>query len=79
MDDKHGVKQTDRLLSNAGIDIWMLFAPWVAFVVSARKELVTLAAYLITSHGRATPLIWRTLTESASLQRSGYQRRGAQR
>ena len=78
MNDKHGVKQTDRLLSNPGIDMWMLFLPWVEFVVAARTELVvaldwtefdaddhaTLAAYLVTSHGRATPLIWMTVTKS---------------
>ncbi len=78
MNDKHGVKQTDRLLSNAGIDMWALFSPWVEFVVAERKELVvaldwtefdaddhaTLAAYLITSHGRATPLIWMTVIKS---------------
>lgn len=40
MSDKHGVKQTDRLLSNAGIDMWMLFSPWMEFVIAERKELV---------------------------------------
>jgi hypothetical protein len=76
--NKHGVKQTDRLLSNDGIDAWSLFGQWVAFVVGPRKELVvavdwtefdaddhaTLAGYLITSHGRATPLIWMTIEKS---------------
>lgn len=77
-DEKHGVKQTDRMLGNEGIDIWMLFRPWAQFVVGARKEIVlaldwtefdaddhaTLAGYLITSHGRATPLIWMTVKKS---------------
>jgi len=75
---KHGVKQTDRLLGNSGIDVWSLFAPWVAFVVGPRTELVvaidwtefdaddhaTLAGYLITNHGRATPLVWMTVQKS---------------
>lgn len=75
---KHGVKQVDRLLSNQGIDLWALFANWVTFVVGERKELVvaldwtefevddhaTLAAYLITSHGRATPLLWKTFEKA---------------
>jgi hypothetical protein len=75
---KHGVKQTDRLLSNEGIDLWSLFDNWVRFVVGERSELVialdwtnfedddhyTLAAYLITSHGRATPLIWKTFEKA---------------
>lgn len=76
--EKHGVKQTDRMLGNAGIDIWSLFHAWAAFVVGDRKEIVlaldwtefdaddhaTLAGYLITSHGRATPLIWMTVRKS---------------
>jgi hypothetical protein len=75
---KHGVKQIDRLLSNAGIDVWELFPKWVDFVVGPREELVialdwtdfenddhaTLAAHLITTHGRATPLIWMTVPKS---------------
>jgi len=75
---KHGVKQTDRMLSNEGISVWSLFDPWVKFVVGVRTEVVvaldwtefdaddhaTLAAYLITSHGRATPLIWMTVRKS---------------
>jgi hypothetical protein len=76
--EKHGVKQTDRMLSNAGFDMWTLFRPWAEFVVGQRKELVvaldwtefdaddhaTLAGYVITSHGRATPLIWMTVKKS---------------
>lgn len=75
---KHGVKQVDRMLSNDGINVWSLFANWVTFVVADRKELVvaldwtefdaddhaTLAAHLITTHGRATPLIWLTVPKS---------------
>lgn len=77
-DSKHGVKQVDRLLSNPGIDVWALFGPWTEYVVGPREEIVialdwtefdpddhaTLAAYLITSHGRATPLIWMTVQKS---------------
>jgi hypothetical protein len=77
-DKKHGVKQTDRMLGNAGIEVWTLFRPWAQFVVGERKEIVialdwtefdaddhaTLAGYLITSHGRATPLIWMTVSKS---------------
>jgi hypothetical protein len=76
--EKHGVKQTDRMLGNKGIDVWLLFRPWAKFVVGARKEIVlaldwtefdaddhaTLAGYLITSHGRATPLIWMTVSKA---------------
>jgi hypothetical protein len=76
--EKHGVKQTDRMVGNGGIDVWTLFDPWAKFLVADRKEIVvaldwtefdadghaTLAAYLITNHGRATPLIWMTVCKS---------------
>ena len=76
---KSGVKQIDRLLSNAGIVMEHVLKAWVAFVVGARKEIVvaldwtdfekddhaTLAAYLVTRHGRSTPLVWRTVTKSS--------------
>ena len=75
---KHGVKQVDRLLSNGKLDVWSIFEQWVLFVVGQRKELVvaldwtefdkddhaTIALYVVTSHGRATPLLWRTVKKS---------------
>jgi hypothetical protein len=78
LDPKHATKQVDRLLSNTGITVWAWFAQWVTFVVAERQELVvaldwtefdaddqsTIALYLITSHGRATPLIWKTVRKS---------------
>src|SRR5208337_3526372 len=65
---KHAIKQVDRLLSNQGIVVWDMFAPWVAEIVGQRKTIVvamdwtdfdaddqtTLALNLITNHGRAT-------------------------
>jgi hypothetical protein len=78
LDPKHAIKQIDRLLSNSGITVWQWFEQWVLFVVAARTEIVvaldwtefdkddhsTLAAYLVTSHGRATPLVWKTVLKS---------------
>lgn len=75
---KHAVKQVDRLLSNRGIDVEKLLGLWVAYLVADRKEIVvaldwtefdaddqsTLAAHLVTSHGRATPLMWKTVVKS---------------
>ena len=75
---KHAVKQVDRLLSNEGIAVWSLFASWVPFVVGDRPEIVTaldwtdfdqddqstLVLSMITSHGRATPLLWKTVVKS---------------
>lgn len=78
LDPKHAIKQIDRLLSNSGITVWQWFEHWVLFVVAARPEIVvaldwtefdkddqsTIAAYLVTAHGRATPLLWKTVRKS---------------
>jgi len=75
---KSGTKQVDRLLSNQGVSLEVLFRAWVRFVVGPRAELVvaldwtefdkddhsTLCAYLVTRHGRATPMIWKTVQKS---------------
>jgi hypothetical protein len=72
---KHAIKQVDRLLSNQGVVVWDLFASWVAQVIGQRTEAFiamdwtdfdaddqsTLALNLVTSHGRATPLMWLTV------------------
>lgn len=79
LDKKHAIKQVDRLLSNTGVDVWALFAQWVPFVIASRTEILvaldwtehdrddqaTIALHMITSHGRATPLIWKTVVKSA--------------
>jgi hypothetical protein len=85
---KHAIKQVDRLLSNAGIVVWDLFSPWVAEVVGSRKTIVvamdwtdfdaddqaTLALSLVTSHGRATPLLWLTvLKDELKNQRNDFE------
>ena len=78
LNPKHAVKQVDRLLSNAGISCDGFFEHWVPFVMGAREDVFvaldwtefdaddhsTIALYLITSHGRATPLMWRTVRKS---------------
>ena len=75
---KHAVKQVDRLLSNEGIPVWSLFSSWVPYVVGDRPEIVTaldwtdfddddqatIVLSMITSHGRATPLLWKTVMKS---------------
>lgn len=74
LEPKHAIKQVDRLLSNMQLDVWALFPEWVRFLLSERKEVVaaldwtdfdgdghsTIALNIITSHGRATPLMWKT-------------------
>lgn len=78
LDPRHAVKQVDRLLSNSGVDVWELFADWVPFVLAERDEALvaldwtefdaddqaTIAAHLVSSHGRATPLVWKTVKKS---------------
>lgn len=78
LDTRHAVKQVDRLLSNTGVDVWHLFAAWVPYLVAQRTEIVvaldwtdydaddqsTLVLSMITSHGRATPLLWKTVLKS---------------
>jgi hypothetical protein len=75
---KHATKQIDRLLSNAGLVLDDILRSWVAFLVAQRQELLvtidwtdfdeddqtTIAINLVTSHGRATPLLWRTHKKS---------------
>jgi hypothetical protein len=69
---KHAIKQVDRLLSNQGIDVWEMFPLWIKEMIGERRTLVialdwtdfdaddqtTLVFSLISSHGRATPLLW---------------------
>jgi hypothetical protein len=75
---KHAIKQVDRLLSNAALNVWALFAHWVPYIVAARKEIVvaldwtdfdadghsTVALYLVTAHGRALPLVWMSVEKT---------------
>lgn len=75
---RFGVKQVDRFLSNKAIDVAQLTPSWASFVIASRKEIVvaldwtdfekddhtTLAAYVVTTHGRATPLAWKTVKKS---------------
>ena len=75
---KHAVKQVDRLLSNQKFELEKLFSLWVPHALGGRKEATialdwtefdrdghsTIAAYLLTRHGRATPLCWHTVPKA---------------
>lgn len=75
---KHAIKQVDRLFSNRALDVHLLFASWVPFVLGERLEIVvaldwtdfdkddhsTRGLSLCTSHGRTTPLLWKTVQKS---------------
>ena len=68
----------DRLLSNRGVDVWSFFAYWTPFIVGARTEVIvaldwtsfaadgqdTIVLSMVTGHGRATPLLWKTVASS---------------
>lgn len=71
---RSAVKQVDRLLSNSKLSVWELFPLWVKYLMSERQEAIvasdwtefdvdghaTIALHLLTNHGRATPLMWKT-------------------
>jgi hypothetical protein len=85
---KHAIKQVDRLLSNPGIDVERCFAYWVPQLIGQRQAILvaldwtdfesdkqaTIALNLVTAHGRATPLMWKTV-DKAMLKdrRNGYE------
>ena len=85
---KHAVKQVDRLLSNRGIDVDALLVHWVPYVVGERDSIkvaldwtefdadnqASIMLSLLTRHGRATPLVWRSV-DKATLKnrRNGYE------
>ena len=82
----HGVRQVDRLLSNQGVDVWTFFEYWAPYIVGVRTEVVvvldwrsfaadgqdTIVLSMVTGHGRATPLLWKTVAPSTL---KGNQRR----
>ena len=85
---KHAVKQVDRLLSNAGIDVWDSFARWVPQQIGERRDILvamdwtdfdhdgqaTLVLSLVTGHGRAAPLLWLSVwKDELREQRNGFE------
>lgn len=75
LDKKHATKQIDRLLSNKKLKSWDIAEYWVPYLIGERKRIEvaldwtsfwhddqkTLSLNLLTSHGRATPLIWQSV------------------
>jgi hypothetical protein len=72
---KHATKQVDRLLSNPGIDLGRLFTSWIRQAIGEEREIdvamdwtdfdaddqSTLMLSLVTTYGRAQPLLWLTV------------------
>jgi len=73
--DKSAIKQVDRLLSNDKLRLSEVASYWISYVIGAREEIMvtmdwtdfdgdrqtTLSLNLVSSHGRATPLLWKTV------------------
>ena len=78
--EKSGIKQVDRLLSNDGVVLSEVMALWIRYVVGQTPSIVvaidwtdfddddhtTLCVSMMTAHGRATPLAWKTVKKSSS-------------
>lgn len=78
IDEKHAAKQVDRLLSNSALRVPELCAAWTRYVVGDAKDIVvaldwtdfaeddhtTLYIALVTTKGRALPLLWKTVQKS---------------
>jgi hypothetical protein len=88
VETKSGIKQVDRLLSNEEVRLEELLPLWVRHVVGSTSNIVvamdwtdfddddhtTLCAYLVTTHGRAMPLAWKTVKKSAlKRKRTGFE------
>lgn len=78
LSDKHAIKQVDRLLSNEKLQLSEIAPHWISYLLGDRKEIMitmdwtdfdhddqsTLMLNLVTSHGRATPLLWKTVNKN---------------
>ncbi len=86
LDKKHATKQIDRLLSNNKLKVWDIAQNWVPYIIGDRKEIEvaldwtsfwndkqkSLCLNLLTTHGRATPLIWQTVADSRLKNNQGH-------
>lgn len=85
---KHCIKQIDRFLGGDGLDLVVAFPPFVRMVVGDRKELfvamdwtdyavndqATVVLSVVTPYGRATPLVWKTVSKRGLKgKRNGYE------
>lgn len=73
---KHAIKQFDRFLSNPRFDLEAAWASIMAFVIGARPKVIVsmdwtdygeqqrIALSLVTRHGRATPLLGKTIASA---------------
>jgi hypothetical protein len=86
--DKHGIKQFDRYLSNEKVRPNVALPRLARRFIAARKEVVvmidwtefapdghsTIVISMVTRHGRATPLVWKTVrTSKLKRRRARYE------
>lgn len=78
LEDRHAIKQVDRLLSNEGIDADALMKLWAGLKMKGKSEVYVnldwtefdeddhsmLVMGLQCEHGRCTPLMWKTVVKS---------------
>lgn len=78
LSNKHAIKQVDRLLSNEKLNITDAAHYWIPYIIGSRQAVkitmdwtdfdgdkqTTLSLNLVTSHGRATPLLWKTVSKN---------------
>lgn len=91
---KHSPKQVDHFLTNGAVRPWDLIDSWARFVLGTRIEIVvafdgtdfekgtttTQCAYLVTRHGSATPIAWKTVPKSIlEGKRTGYEHKLVER
>lgn len=74
---KHAIKQIDRLVGNKGYDQETMFQAYILWVIGSGRQLLVsldwteyggdshsrIALNLVTRHGRATPLLWKTVMD----------------
>lgn len=86
LNKKHATKQIDRLLSNTKLKVWDIAENWVPYIIGERKEIEvaldwtsfwhdkqkSLCLNLLTNHGRATPLIWQTVSDDRIKYNQGH-------
>jgi hypothetical protein len=79
LDKKHATKQIDRLLSNPKFHVEEVSAAWAKYAIGDATDIMvamdwtdfdadhhtTIAINLLTHHGRAVPLLWKTVEKSS--------------
>lgn len=86
LQNKHAIKQVDRLLSNEGLSLDEAFRHWVPHVVGGRKDIhvamdwtdfdadgqTTIMLSLITNNRHTTPLVWLTVEKTKLKHNRNY-------